>query len=281
MKTISYSSIVSAVRDLCIQAAYKLPGDVLEALQSSVKLEQSPSGREILEQCIENASLALSKHLPICQDTGFAVFFVTVGSEVTISGGTICDAINTGVRQGYKEGYLRNSIVDDPLFTRKNTGDNSPAVITIDIVPGDQLTITILPKGGGCENMSALAMLKPSDGKTGIVDFVVKTVCGAGGNPCPPVIVGVGIGGTADKASGLAKKALLREIGSEHNDPRYRDIEKEILSKINDCGNGPQGLGGTTTALAVHIETFPCHIASMPVAVNLNCHAARKATITL
>ncbi|HEX3019843.1 MAG TPA: fumarate hydratase [Chitinispirillaceae bacterium] len=281
MRTIHFQTIVKAVNDLCIQAAYHLPADVLSSLQKSVLTEQSSNGRKILEQCIENANLAVSQHLPICQDTGFAVFFVTMGSELTISGGTLIQAINCGVQKGYREGYLRNSIVNDPLFDRKNTGDNTPAAITLDIVAGDKLSITILPKGGGCENMSALAMLKPSEAKAGVMDFVVNSVTRAGGNPCPPVIVGVGIGGTADKVSCLAKKALLRPVGSSNPDPRYDSLEKEILDRINMCGNGPQGLGGTTTALAVHIETYPCHIASLPVAVNLNCHAARQATVII
>ncbi len=281
MRTINYQTIVDAVSDLCIQAAYQLPTDVLRSLQESALTEKSAGGRSILEQCIENAKIAASEKIPVCQDTGFAVFFVSLGSQLTISGGTITDAINRGVEQGYKRGYLRNSIVNDPLFDRLNTGNNTPAVISLEIVPGDKLSITILPKGGGCENMSALAMLKPSDGKAGIMDFVVNTVIRAGGNPCPPVVVGVGIGGTADKASSLAKKALLRPTGSSHPDQRYSEFEKQILNRINSCGNGPQGLGGTTTALAVHIETFPCHIASLPVAVNLNCHAARRAAVIL
>lgn len=281
MRTVAFDQVVDAVSDLCIRAAYKLPQDVLLSLQASVLTEQSKTGKEILLQCIENASLAISEHLPICQDTGFAVFFVSMGSELIISGGTLSEAINKGVQQGYRDGYLRNSIVNDPLFDRKNTGNNTPPVVSIEIISGDKLTITILPKGGGCENMSALAMLKPSDGKAGVMDFVINTVTRAGGNPCPPVIVGVGIGGTADKASYLAKKALLRPIGSTHQDLRYSALEKEILARINNCGNGPQGLGGTTTAMAVHIETYPCHIASMPVAVNLNCHAARQATVVI
>lgn len=281
MRTIKFQTIVEAVSDLCIRAAYQLPTDVLTSLQESILTEKSAGGRRILEQCIENAKIADSEQMPVCQDTGFAVFFVSLGAQLNISGGTITEAINSGVEQGYKRGYLRNSIVNDPLFDRLNTGDNTPAVISLEIVPGDKLSISILPKGGGCENMSALAMLKPSDGKAGIMDFVVNTVIRAGGNPCPPVVVGVGIGGTADKASSLAKKALLRPIDSSHPDQRYDELEKQILKRINSCGNGPQGLGGTTTALAVHIETYPCHIASLPVAVNLNCHAARKAAVTL
>ncbi|NLG19455.1 MAG: fumarate hydratase [Fibrobacter sp.] len=280
-KVIKFSDISDAVKELCLQAAFKLPDDTLKALQESLTIEKSPAGRSILNQCLQNASLASSESLPLCQDTGFAIFFVNMGSEVSVDGGILTDAINDGVRRGYKEGYLRNSIVKDPLFNRINTGDNTPALIHIDIVKGDMLSITLLPKGGGSENMSSLAMLKPSDGREGIIDFIVSTVVKAGGNPCPPVVVGAGIGGTADKAALLAKKALLRQIGSSHADPQYAGLEKDILARINDSGVGPQGLGGTVSALAVHIETFPCHIASMPVAVNLNCHSARKATVNL
>ncbi|MBN1578570.1 MAG: fumarate hydratase [Chitinispirillaceae bacterium] len=281
MKTISFNRIVVAVRELCMRAACGLPPDVLDGLKSALRAEQSPQGKAALAHCIDNAAIAASERVPICQDTGVAVFFVTVGSECSLTGGALSDAINEGCRRGYRDGYLRSSIVNDPLFDRKNTGDNTPALIHYDLVEGDTLTITLLPKGGGSENMSALRMLKPADGKDGIVDFVVETVANAGGNPCPPVIVGVGIGGTADTASLLAKRALLRKIGSHHPEPRYRELEEEILRKVNTTGNGPQGLGGLVTALAVHVETFPCHIASLPVAVNLNCHAARRATIEL
>lgn len=281
MRKIQYGEIVNAVKELCINACYNLPDDVYDALKSAVKTEKSDLGKSILEHCITNANVARSEHLPICQDTGVAVFFVTMGNDVCVDGGLITDAINDGTRQGYQDGYLRKSIVNDPLFDRKNTGDNTPAFIHFDMVKGDQLTITILPKGGGCENMSALAMLKPADGKEAIINLVANTIKNAGGNPCPPVIIGVGIGGTADKASLLAKKALLRPIGKFNNDKRYADLEKEILDKVNNSGVGPQGLGGTTTALAVHIEYYPCHIASMPVAVNINCHAARNASVAL
>lgn len=281
MKTVAFESIVAAVRDLCIRAAYELPADVLDEIKSSLSGEPSPQGRTVLEQIVRNAEIAPVEKRPLCQDTGTAVFFISMGLDVTVSGGTIDEAINEGCRQGYRDGYLRKSIVGDPLFDRKNTGDNTPAVVHLECVGGDAITITLLPKGGGCENMSALEMLKPSDGPEGVVEFVVETVRQAGGNPCPPVIVGVGIGGTADKASLLAKKALLRKIGTRHADERYRDLEELILRGINSTGNGPQGLGGVTTALAVHIESFPCHIASLPVAVNLNCHSARQASVTL
>lgn len=281
MRTIPYSEIVNAVKELCIRASCDLPQDVVESLKRASANEHLPSAKNILDQCIKNAQIALSESLPICQDTGFAVFYVSLGADIAISGGLIGDAINEGVRYGYKEGFLRKSIVRDPLFERKNTKDNTPAITHFDIVKGDKLSITLLPKGGGCENMSALRMFKPSDSKSSIVDFVVSTVVKAGGCPCPPVIVGVGIGGTADKASEIAKEALLRSAGTPNADPEYAELENEILQKINASGVGPQGLGGTTSALAVHVEHFPCHIASLPVAVNLNCHAARKATTIL
>jgi fumarate hydratase subunit alpha len=262
-------------------ASCDLPQDVLSALVNSYQTETSPLGKSILDQVIKNASIAANDRLPICQDTGTAVFFVTMGNDVYIDGGLITDAVNDGTKAGYKEGYLRNSIVNDPLFDRKNTGNNTPASIHIDFVKGPELTISHLPKGGGCENMSALAMLKPSDGKEGIIDFVVSTIKKAGGNPCPPVIAGIGIGGTADKVSLIAKKALLRPIGKHNDDPRYAEFEMELLEHINNSNVGPQGLGGKATAIAVNIEYLPCHIASMPVALNLNCHAARLKTVTL
>lgn len=281
MKTTSYKSVVNAVKELCLKACYELPADVYSALKSASEKEQSALGKSILEQCIINADLAISEHLPICQDTGTAVFFVKLGNEVHIDGGLLTDAINEGTKQGYTEGYLRKSIVNDPLFDRKNTTDNTPASVSIEIVKGDKLSITILPKGGGCENMSTLAMMKPSDGREAITDLVINTIKRAGGNPCPPTIIGIGIGGTADKASLLAKKALLRPVGNRNPDSRYAEFEKEILTQVNSTGVGPQGLGGTTTALDVHIEYSPCHIASMPVAININCHAARNASVEL
>jgi fumarate hydratase subunit alpha len=276
MRVIPAEAVIDAVSRLCIEAATQLPPDVRAALEQAVKTEDSPRPQTLLRQCLENAMIAAQCNDPICQDTGVAVYFVEIGAKVILSGGTLVDAINEGTRRGYRDGFLRKSIVADPLFERKNTGDNTPAVIHIDLVQGETFSITLLPKGGGCENMSALAMLKPADGPEGVVDFVVDTVVRSGGRPCPPVIVGVGIGGTADKASHLAKKALLRPVGSKHADPRYSELEETILRQLNDSGVGPQGLGGRTTALAVHIETFPCHIASLPVAVNINCHAARK-----
>ncbi len=281
MRTIPYIQIVEAVKKLCIEAASKLPDDVIAALKKALEAEESPRGKEILRQCIENAKLAACENDPICQDTGVAVYFVEMGSGVAVSGGTIIDAINDGTRNGYREGYLRNSMVADPLFERKNTGDNTPAIVHVDVVAGETLAITLLPKGAGSENMSVLAMLKPADGAESVADFVADAVIKSGGRPCPPVIVGVGIGGTADTAMLLAKKALLRPIGKSHRDERYMRLEQKILEKINTSGVGPQGLGGTVTALAVHIEEYPCHLASLPVAVNINCHAARRAIIQL
>jgi fumarate hydratase subunit alpha len=277
MRTVAFRDIVAAVKDMCLEAAFELPADVGLALKRSVTREKSPLGQSILNSLLENAAIAKRDRAPLCQDTGFAVFFVELGSSVCVEGGILTDAINEGVRLGYGEGFLRASIVDDPLFRRSNTRDNTPAIMHISIVAGDNLRIIVAPKGGGCENMSALAMLKPSDGMQGVIDFVVQTVVEAGPNPCPPSIVGVGIGGTAEMAALLAKKALLRPVRDFHPDPEYAKLEKTILDTINASGIGPQGLGGTITALTVHIETFPCHIASMPVAVNLNCNSARHA----
>jgi fumarate hydratase subunit alpha len=281
MKTISYESIVEAVAGLCGQAAHELPADVAATLEQALEREQSPRGRSILTQCLRNADIAKRENIPLCQDTGVAVYFIELGAGVHLAGGLLGDAIRDGTEMGYHDAYLRASIVDDPLFERRNTGDNTPPVIHLSIVAGDSLTITLAPKGGGSENMSAIAMLTPSQGREGVVRFVTDTVVNAGGNPCPPSIVGVGIGGTFEKAAILAKQALLREVGRPNPDPRYAALESLILAKINASGVGPQGLGGRVTALAVHIETFPCHIASLPVAVNLNCHAARHATVRL
>lgn len=281
MREIHFDTIAESVRQIAVKAAFELPDDVRRRLEELYSKEDSPTAARILKQIIDNADIALNEKLPICQDTGTAVLFVEIGNEVMISGGLLPDALNEGVRRGYTEGYLRKSIVADPLFERVNTKDNTPASIHYEYVTGDKLRITILPKGGGCENMSCLAMLKPSDGKEGIINFIVSAIVNAGGNPCPPVIAGIGIGGTADKACFLAKKALLRPAGSVHNIKQYADFERELLEQINESGVGPQGFGGYSTALAVHIETAPCHIASMPVALNLNCHAARNASIII
>ncbi|MFA7231238.1 MAG: fumarate hydratase [Victivallaceae bacterium] len=280
-RKIPYQQVVNEVAAICLKAAYDLPSDVLEKIKECFEQESSELGREFLRQYLENAAIASGQRMPICQDTGFAVYFVELGETVEIVGGNIYDAITEGTAKGYKEGYLRKSIVSDPVFKRKNTGDNTPPIIHLKLVPEQKLSVTLAPKGGGSENMSALKMLTPSDGRAGIVQFVVDTVVKAGGNPCPPTIVGVGIGGTFEKAAFLAKQALLRKVGEPHLDSDYAGLEQEILEKINASGVGPQGLGGQTTALAVHIEYFPCHIASLPVAVNLNCHAARHAEFTI
>ncbi len=280
MRNINAELITESVKRLCMNANYYLGEDVVAALENARGKEESPLGREIINQILENARIAKDEKMPLCQDTGLAAFFVELGQDVHVEGGNFEEAVQEGVRQGYKEGYLRKSIVEDPL-RRKNTGDNTPAVLSIRIVPGDRIKITILPKGGGSENMSAVKMLKPSDGEDGVKSFVVDTVMKAGGNPCPPIIVGVGIGGTFDKCAYLAKKALLRPIGSAHPDPYYAAMEKELLEKVNNTGVGPQGLGGRVTALAVHIEAHPCHIASLPAAVNTQCHSARHKEVVI
>ena len=277
MKVVSYGAIVEKVRDACMEANFKLADDVRAAVEKARGTEESPVGREILDQMLENAAIAEREQIAICQDTGFAVCFVELGDRISIEGGLLVDAINEGVRQGYRDGYLRKSICH-PL-TRKNTGDNTPAIVHLELVPGDALKILLAPKGAGSENMSRVAMLKPSDGLEGIKTLVIDRVREAGANPCPPVVVGVGIGGTMEKAALIAKKAMLRLIGSLNPDPELAALEAELLGKINDLGIGPQGLGGRTTALAVHIEVFPCHIASLPVAVNINCHASRHKEI--
>lgn len=274
MREIQSNQITDTVARLCMEANYDLGDDVYQALKAGAESEESPVGREIFSQLIENAEIARAEQVPMCQDTGFALVFVELGQDAHITGGLLGDAINVGVAKGYSEGYLRKSIVGHPL-ERKNTGNNTPAVIHTEIVPGEQLRITIAPKGGGSENMSGVRMLKPSDGIEGVKKFVVELVKAAGSNPCPPIIVGVGIGGTMDKAAVLSKKALLREIGEHNANPPDAELEKELLRLVNDTGVGPAGLGGRITALAVNVETFPCHIASLPVAVTIQCHAAR------
>ncbi len=281
MKIIPYRKVAEETARLCRHAACQLPPDVRAALEAAAAAEQSGRARHILAQCLENAAIAANENLPICQDTGAAVFFVEKGAGVRIRDGSLADAITEGVARGYQTGYLRKSIVDDPLFDRKNTGDNTPPIIHLSEVSGDTLKITLAPKGAGTENMSALAMLNPGDGKEGVIRFIIRAVVDAGGKPCPPVIIGAGLGGTAETAMLLSKKALLRPAGQPHPDPRYAELESEILERINASGIGAQGLGGTVTALAAHIETFPCHIASLPVAVSLNCHAARRAEAVL
>jgi fumarate hydratase subunit alpha len=275
MREIKAEEITKTVADLFKEANYYLTEDVLEAINRAFQSEESPVAKEILKQIIENAAIASKEQIPLCQDCGVAVIFLELGQDAHVVGGDLDTAINEGVKQAYDEGYLRKSMVNKPFSSRINTKDNTPAVIYTDIVPGDKLKITVVPKGGGAENMSRLGMLKPAAGRQGIVDLVVKSVDEAGANPCPPVIVGVGIGGTAEKALLLAKKALLRKVGEPNPDPEVAELEKELLEKINALGIGPMGYGGRTTALAVHVEVFPAHLASMPVAVNLNCHSSR------
>jgi len=280
MKEICTADIEVAVEKLCMDANYYLNEDILLALKEGLQTEESDTGRAILGQLVKNASVASEKKVAICQDTGMAVVFVELGQDVRITGGGITEAINEGVRRGYKKGFLRNSVVGDPIM-RKNTGDNTPAVIHYDIVEGDSLKITIAPKGFGSENMSAVRMLKPSDGLEGIKKAIVETVDNAGPNSCPPVIVGVGIGGTMEKAAYLAKKALLRPVDKRSAIGHIAALEIEMLESINRLGIGPAGLGGRVTALAVNIEVFPTHIAGLPVAINMSCHATRHAEVVL
>jgi len=279
MREIKAEIITDAVRRMCINAACILPDDVRRCIIACRETEDWKPAKETLGKLIENFDIAEREDVPICQDTGVVCVFIEIGQDVHVAG-NLAEAINEGVRQGYEDGYLRKSVVADPI-KRINTGDNTPAMITYDIVPGDLLKITVVPKGFGSENVSRAAMLRLSDGIDGIKAFVLKTVEDAGANPCPPVIVGVGIGGTFDKAVLLAKKALLRPVDIKNNDPFYADLENELLELINNLGIGPQGFGGKTTALAVNILTTATHIAGLPVAVNLNCHAARHMSETL
>jgi fumarate hydratase subunit alpha len=281
MREIKAKDITKAVAQLCQQANFELGEDVLSALREARQNEESPLGKEVLGQLIENAQVAKAESLPLCQDCGTAVVFLEVGQNAHISGGDLYAAVAEGVRQGYTQGYLRKSIVSQPFSTRINTNDNTPPVIHTEIVPGDKLRIIVMPKGGGAENMSILAVLKPGAGRQGIIERVVKTVDTAGGNSCPPLIIGLGIGGTAEKAMLEAKRALLRPVGKPNPGPEVARLEKEILVKVNALGIGPLGLGGTTTALAVHAEVMPTHIASLPLAVNLQCHSARHKEMVL
>ena len=276
MREIDSSLISEVVARLCIDANYHLPPDMKKQIISSSKDESWETASIILDQIIENFNIADENLQPICQDTGLACVFLSIGQDLHING-NLEDAVNEGVRKGYSEGYLRKSVVSDPL-NRVNTGDNTPAMIYYDICPGDKLKITVAPKGFGSENMSQIKMLKPSDGIEGVKDFVIKVVEDAGPNPCPPIVVGVGIGGTFDKAAYLAKKALMRPVDQRNSESFYADLEDELLEKINALGIGPQGFGGRTTALAVNIEKFPTHIAGLPVAVNINCHVTRHMT---
>ena len=279
MREIAAAKITEVVKRLCIEANCYLPGDMKTRIEESLAAETWPQAREILERIVENYQIADEKAQPICQDTGMACVFVKLGQEVHINGG-LEEAIHEGVRQGYTEGFLRKSVVRDPL-DRVNTGDNTPAMIYYEIVPGDVLEITVAPKGFGSENMSQVKMLKPSDGLQGVKDFVLKVVEDAGPNPCPPIVVGVGVGGTFDKAAFMAKKALMRSSDERHPEPFWAELEAELLEKINELGIGPQGFGGKTTALCVNIEKCPTHIAGLPVAVNINCHVTRHKTEVL
>jgi fumarate hydratase subunit alpha len=274
LREIKASAITEAVAQLCQEANFELGEDVLAALKQAHKTEQSPLGKEVLSQLIDNAKIAQEERRPLCQDCGIAVVFLEIGQEVHING-DLKAAVEEGVRQGYSKGYLRKSVVNKPFSARINTKDNTPPVIHTEIVPGDRLKITVMPKGAGAENMSKLAMLKPNEGKQGIIDLAVRTVNEAGGNACPPLIIGLGIGGTAEKAMLLAKKALLRKVAEPNPDPEIAELEREVLARVNALGIGPLGFGGIITALAVHAEVMPAHIASLPMAVNLQCHSAR------
>jgi len=280
MKEISCKDIIKAVSTLCIEANLYIPEDIKSALENSLLSEESPQGRSVIEDLLLNIDIARQRKIPACQDTGMAVVFVELGQDVHVINGNLEEAITRGVSQGYLEGYLRASVVSDPIL-RKNTGDNTPPVIHYSIVPGDKLSITLAPKGFGSENMSAVRMFNPSDGILKIKEFIVETVSKAGPNPCPPVIVGVGIGGTMEKAALIAKHALLRPVGVNNTQKHISDLEIEVLEEINSLGIGPGGLGGRITALAVNIETYPTHIAGLPVAVNMGCHATRHATKVL
>jgi fumarate hydratase subunit alpha len=280
MRTVAASQITAAVRDLCISVNHRMGEDMLAALRRALEVEESELGRHVLERLLENARVAREQWYPICQDTGQAVVFVDLGQDVHVSEGDLEAAIDEGVRQGYRDGYLRPSVVEHPTH-RVNTGDNTPAIVYARIVPGDRITLGLLAKGAGCDNMSRLAMLTPSDGREGALRFVVQTVSEAGPNPSPPLVVGVGMGGTFEQAALLSKRALLRPVGEPNPDPELAALESELLARINDLGIGPAGFGGRVTALAVHVESRPTHIASLPIAVNLDCHSHRAGRAVL
>ena len=275
MKEISAEQITAAVARLAVEAAHFLPADVEGAIRSAKLTERNPLAVQIIDEILENAEIARTRMLPLCQDTGSAVVHVELGQDVHVSGGYLIDAINEGIRRGYGEGYLRNSIAARPFSARTNTGDNTPGIIHTEIVPGDALRLLFMPKGGGCENMSRYQNFLPGAGKTAVIDFVCETVDMSGGNPCPPLVIGVGIGGTAEKAMTMAKHTLFRKIGSRHADEETAALEDEILEAVNALGVGPQAVGGSTTALGVFVETYPTHITALPVAVNIQCHSAR------
>jgi len=281
VRDVPADEITRVVAELCETATHVLPDDVVGGLRRAEQTEKSPLAKAVLIDILENVEIAKREMIPLCQDTGTTVVMVEVGQDVHIVGGSLRDAINRGVSRGYTEGYLRASMVDHPFSTRVNTKDNTPAVIHTEIVPGDQLHITVVPKGGGCENMSRLQIMLPSRGKEGITEFVLRTIEESGGNPCPPLIVGVGVGGSAEYCMFLAKKAITRPVGQASADPETAEFERELLAKVNALGVGPQAVGGVNTALAVNIETYPTHITSLPVAVNLQCHSARSKSATL
>ena len=281
MRELDVNVVRQAVAQLVVDANCRIGEDMLRCLECCRDREEKPLSRSILDKIILNDRLAEEREVAMCQDTGMAIFRVQVGQDVRFVGGSLDDAIQQGTAQGYGDGYLRKSVVSDPLFDRVNTRDNTPAIIYYEMVAGDKLHITFAPKGFGSENMSTTKMLKPADGVDGVVDFVIDTVCKAGPNPCPPIVVGVGIGGTFEKAAQLSKFALMRDIGSENEDARYAALERELLEKVNALAIGPAGLGGATTALGVHVEWFPTHIAGLPVAVNICCHAYRHGSVTL
>ena len=281
MRVIDSKSIIETVSHLFQEACLYLPEDVLAALQEAREKEESPAAKDVLSRLIENTEIAAKEKIPLCQDTGAAVVFLELGQDVHITGGDLYTAVNEGVRQGYEKGYLRKSMVSQPFSARVNTKDNTPAIIHADIVTGYRLKISVMPKGGGSENCSRLTVMPPAKGRQGIIDFVVSLVDESGSNPCPPVIIGLGIGGTTDKAMTLAKRALLRKVGEPNPDPEVAELEKEILLRVNNLGIGPMGYGGRTTALAIHAETYPAHIASLPVAVNIQCWCARHNEATL
>lgn len=280
MRTIHVDEIRDTIARLCWEACYYLPKDIVEGFKKAEETEVSPLGKTILSQLIENAELSSAEDMPYCHDTGMAIVFAEVGQDVHIAGGSFQEAIQAGIRKGYQEGYLRKSVVGDPLL-RINTNDNTPAVIHTEIVSGEQVKFTVLPKGGGSENMSAMKFLLPGEGAEGVKKFVLETIVAAGGKACPPLVVGVGIGGSFDKVTAIAKEAVLREVGSHHDEPHIAQLERELLEAINKTGIGPQGLGGTNTALWVAVETYATHITALPVAVNIQCHAARKKTAVI
>jgi len=275
MRDIDCRQITEAVSSLFQEACLYLPEDVLAALKQAKEKEESPVAKDVFDQILQNTEISSKEKIPLCQDTGAAVVLLELGQEVHVTGGDLYTAINEGVRHGYEKGYLRKSMVRQPFSARVNTKDNTPAIIHTDIVPGDKLKISVIPKGGGSENCSRLTVLPPAKGRQGIIDFVVNLVDESGSNPCPPVVIGLGIGGTTDKTMALAKKALLRKLGEPNPDPEVAELERDILQRVNNLGIGPMGYGGRITALAVHAEVFPAHIASMPVAVNIQCWCAR------